>query len=101
MIPRIATLCSTFHLMSGGSRRVLDTTHIPMIELEQIRADFPVLAREICLDNGTVSITPAPVAASLEAYLRDVLQGGPPHVVRPEEEYTRRERTMSRIAEFL
>ena len=80
---------------------MLDTTHIPMTELEQIRADFPVLAREICLDNGTVSVTPAPVAASLEAYLRDVLHGGPPHVVRPDEEYARRERTMSRIAEFL
>lgn len=72
-----------------------------MIELEEIRADFPVLAHEICLDNGTVSVTPAPVAASLEAYLRDVLQGGPPHVVRPDEEYARRDRTMERIAEFL
>lgn len=72
-----------------------------MIQLEEIRTDFPVLAGEICLDNGTVSVTPAPVAASLEAYLRDVLHGGPPHVVRPDEEYARRERTMNRIAEFL
>jgi L-cysteine/cystine lyase len=69
--------------------------------VEAIRADFPPLAHEICFDNGTVSLTPRPVAEALEAYLRQVLDGGPPHVVRPEEEYPRRERTREAVARFL
>jgi cysteine desulfurase/selenocysteine lyase len=70
-------------------------------DVEAIRADFPALEREISFDNGTVSLTPGPVGEALERYLRDVLQGGPPHVVRPEEEYPRRERTREAIAAFL
>src|SRR5262245_30130180 len=71
------------------------------MEVEAIRADFPALARGISFDNGTVSLTPRPVADALERYLRDVVDRGPPHVLRPEEEYPRRERTREAIARFL
>jgi selenocysteine lyase/cysteine desulfurase len=70
-------------------------------DVDAIRADFPALAREISFDNGTVSLTPRPVAEGLERYLQNVLESGPPHVIRPEEEYQRREQTRSTIARFL
>lgn len=72
-----------------------------MIDLEAVRRDFPVLAHGPYFDNGTVSLTPASVTATLERIGRDVLNYGPPHVVRPNVEYPRRETTLARIAGFL
>lgn len=72
-----------------------------MIDLESVRQDFPPLAYGPYFDNGTVSLTPAPVVAALEHMGREILNHGPPHVVRPEVEYPRREATLTRIANFL
>jgi cysteine desulfurase/selenocysteine lyase len=71
------------------------------LNIDGIRADFPALADGPFFDNGTVSLTPAPVAADLERTLSDVHRFGPPHTLRPDEEYPRREATMARIASFL
>jgi cysteine desulfurase / selenocysteine lyase len=72
-----------------------------VIDLESVRSDFPALADGANFDNGTVSLTPAPVAAALEQMGREILNHGPPHVLRPQEEYPRREATLTRIAGFL
>jgi cysteine desulfurase/selenocysteine lyase len=72
-----------------------------VIDVAAVQRDFPAHGAPICFDNGSVSLTPRPVADYLERTLRDVFEGGPPHVVRPWEEYPRRERTMERIAAFL
>jgi selenocysteine lyase/cysteine desulfurase len=72
-----------------------------VIDLDAVRADFPPLLNAVCLDNGTVGLTPRPVAEALEGYLRQVLADGPPHVVHHDEEHARRERSMATIARFL
>lgn len=72
-----------------------------MINLESVRPDFPPLAYGPYFDNGTVSLTPAPVVAAVERLGREILNDGPPHVTEPEVEYPRREATLTRIATFL
>jgi cysteine desulfurase/selenocysteine lyase len=72
-----------------------------VIDVAALQRDFPAHGSPICFDNGSVSLTPRPVAEFVERYLRDVFEHGPPHVVRPDEEYPRRERTLERIAGFL
>jgi cysteine desulfurase/selenocysteine lyase len=71
------------------------------IDINAIREDFPALADGPFFDNGSVSLTPHPVAAALEQTLRNTLRHGPPHILRPDEEYPLREATMARIAGFL
>jgi cysteine desulfurase / selenocysteine lyase len=72
-----------------------------VIDVEALQRDFPAHGAPICFDNGSVSLTPRPVAAGLADELRDVFEHGPPHVLRPDEEYPRREHTLERIAGFL
>jgi selenocysteine lyase/cysteine desulfurase len=72
-----------------------------VIDLDAVRADFPPLQQAVCLDHGTVGLTPRPVAEALERYLRGVLADGPPHVVHHDEEHALRERSMATIARFL
>jgi selenocysteine lyase/cysteine desulfurase len=72
-----------------------------VIDLDAVRADFPPTRQAVCLDNGTVGLTPRPVAEALEQYLRQVLADGPPHVVHHDAEHARRERSMETIARFL
>jgi selenocysteine lyase/cysteine desulfurase len=72
-----------------------------VIDIEALQRDFPAHGTPLCFDNGSVSLTPRPVAESIAASLRDAFEHGPPHVVRPELEYPRRERTLERIARFV
>ena len=71
------------------------------MDINAIQKDFPALAHGPFFDNGTVSLTPAPVSAALERILHDTLDSGPPHVLLPENEYPLRLATMTKIADFL
>ncbi|MDA0710929.1 MAG: aminotransferase class V-fold PLP-dependent enzyme [bacterium] len=70
------------------------------LSIDKIRADFPALSQYTWFQNGGVSITPKPVADAHIAYMQELLTRGPMHIVYPEEEYARREKTMERIARF-
>jgi cysteine desulfurase/selenocysteine lyase len=72
-----------------------------VIDAAAVQREFPAHGTPVCFDNGSVSLTPRPVAGFLAAMLDDVFRHGPPHVVRPEEEYPGRERTLEAIAGFL
>jgi selenocysteine lyase/cysteine desulfurase len=72
-----------------------------VIDVEALQRDFPAHGTPLCFDNGSVCLTPRPVAESVAASLYDAFEHGPPHVVRPDEEYLRRERTLERIARFV
>ena len=71
-----------------------------MVDLQKIRADFPALNQYVWFQNGGVSITPAPVAEAHMDLMRELLHRGPMHIVFPDEEYPRRERSMERLAAF-
>lgn len=70
------------------------------MDLEKIRADFPALKQYVWFQNGGVSITPRPVAEAHIGLMREILERGPMHIVYPEEEYPRRERTKARLGRF-
>ena len=71
-----------------------------MVDLQKIRADFPALNQYVWFQNGGVSITPAPVAEAHMDLMHELLHRGPMHIVFPDEEYPRRERSMERLAAF-
>ena len=70
------------------------------MDLENVRADFPALQNYTWFQNGGVSMTPKPVANAHIALMEELLYRGPMHIVYPEEEYARREQSMTRIAQF-
>lgn len=70
------------------------------IDIAAIRRDFPALEQYTWLQNGGVSITPAPVAAEHIRWMEEILNRGPLHIVYPQEEYPRRQQTMARLALF-
>lgn len=70
------------------------------LDIDKIREDFPALKNYTWFQNGGVSITPKPVADAHITLMEELLNRGPMHIVYPEEEYARRERSMERIAAF-
>ena len=70
------------------------------MDVERIRTQFPALRGYVWFQNGGVSITPRPVAESHARHMGELLERGPVHIVFPDEEYPRRERTKARIARF-
>lgn len=70
------------------------------MDIQKIRDDFPALKNYTWFQNGGVSLTPSPVAEKHSKLMREILERGPMHIVHPDEEYTRREQTMSRLAQF-
>ncbi len=71
------------------------------IDIERVRADFPALSQFVWMQNGGVSITPAPVAATHAERMSELFERGPMHIVYPEEEYARRAESMATLARFL
>ena len=71
-----------------------------ILDIQKIRDDFPALKNYTWFQNGGVSLTPSPVAEKHSKLMREILERGPMHIVHPDEEYTRREKTMSRLAQF-
>jgi selenocysteine lyase/cysteine desulfurase len=65
------------------------------------RADFPPLARYVWFQNGGVSLVPRPVHEAHIALVEASFLRGPLHIVEPEEEFARRDRSRARIAAFL
>ena len=70
------------------------------MDIQKIRADFPPLAQYTWFQNGGVSLTPKPVSEAHIAQMKEILERGPMHIVYPDEEYPRRERSMARIGRF-
>ena len=70
------------------------------IDIEAVRADFPALETFTWFQNGGVSITPRPVADEHARLMRELLERGPMHIVYPDEEYPRRQRSMHHLAGF-
>ena len=70
------------------------------MDIPKVREDFPALKKYVWFQNGGVSITPSPVAEEHIRLMREILERGPMHIVYPDEEYPRRERTMARLAQF-
>ena len=70
------------------------------MDIERIRRDFPALQQYTWFQNGGVSITPAPVAAEHLRCMEEILRRGPLHIVYPDEEYPRRQKTMAKLASF-
>ena len=75
-------------------------TRMETTDLQRVRSDFPALENYTWFQNGGVSITPRPVAEIHAGLMDELLQRGPMHIVYPDEEYPRRERSMARLAEF-
>ena len=73
---------------------------LSMDSIETVRNDFPALADYVWFQNGGVSITPRPVAKEHARLMDELLERGPMHIVYPDEENPRRERSMRRIANF-
>ena len=71
-----------------------------MIDIVAIREDFPALEQYTWFQNGGVSITPRPVADEHARRMDEILRRGPLHIVYPQEEYPRRQKTMDQLAEF-
>ena len=68
--------------------------------MEAVRADFPALETFTWFQNGGVSITPRPVADEHARLMRELLERGPMHIVYPDEEYPRRQKSMQHLAGF-
>ena len=64
------------------------------MNIPTIRNDFPALDNYIWFQNGGVSITPRPVADEHARLMRELLQRGPMHIVHPDEENSKRERSI-------
>ena len=75
-------------------------TRMETTDLQRVRSDFPALENYTWFQNGGVSITPRPVAEFHAGLMDELLQRGPMHIVYPDEEYPRRERSLVRLAEF-
>ena len=75
-------------------------TRMEEIDLQRVRDEFPALENYTWFQNGGVSITPRRVAAAHTEMMNELLQRGPMHIVYPDEEYPRRERSLARLAEF-
>lgn len=71
-----------------------------IMNIGKIRADFPPLEKFVWFQNGGVSITPAPVARTHLALMRELFERGPMHIAFPDEEYPRRERSKERLGRF-
>lgn len=70
------------------------------MDIPKIRQDFPALKHYVWLQNGGVSLTPAPVAEEHVRLMREILERGPMHIVYPDEEYPRRQQSKERLARF-
>lgn len=70
------------------------------MDLAKYREDFPALRQYTWFQNGGVSITPAPIADEHARLMRELFERGPMHIVYPDEEYPRRQRSMERLARF-
>lgn len=70
------------------------------MDIRTLRTDFPALEQYLWFQNGGVSITPQPVADEHTRLMQELLERGPMHIVYPNEEYPRRQRSIERIAEF-
>ena len=70
------------------------------MDLNEIRRDFPALKNYTWFQNGGVSITPTPVARAHARHMQELYERGPMHLIYPEEEYPRRQRSMERLARF-
>ena len=68
--------------------------------VEKIRADIPALAQYIWFQNGGVSVTPRAIAAEHARLMEELVVRGPMHIVYPDEEYPRRERSKAALARF-
>lgn len=71
------------------------------MDIDLLRQDFPALDQYVWFQNGGVSITPQPVADEHARLMQELLQRGPMHIVYPDEEYPRRQRSLQRLADFL
>ncbi len=70
------------------------------IDVSSVRSQFPALEQYTWFQNGGVSITPRPVADVHAQLMEELLRRGPMHIVHPDEEYPRRERTRATLARF-
>jgi cysteine desulfurase/selenocysteine lyase len=69
------------------------------MQIESIRAEFPALANYGWFQNGGVSITPRVVHDEFVSRMEEILQRGPVHIVYPDEEYPRRDRSRQILAD--
>lgn len=70
------------------------------MDIQAIRGDIPALKNYVWFQNGGVSVTPGSIGREHARLMQELLERGPLHIVFPDEEYGRRERTMQRLAEF-
>jgi len=70
------------------------------MNIQEIRAGIPALDNYVWFQNGGVSVTPRAIADAHIGLMRELLDRGPLHIVFPDEEYPRREKTMRRLAAF-
>ena len=68
--------------------------------VEKIRADIPALEQYVWFQNGGVSVTPRAIAAEHARLMEELVVRGPMHIVYPDEEYPRRERSKAALARF-
>ncbi len=69
-------------------------------DVRTIRDQFPPLDTFVWFQNGGVSITPRSVADYHAELMAELSDRGPMHIAYPEEEYPRREASITRIARF-
>ena len=73
----------------------------PHAHLLERRVDFPPLETFTWLQNGGVSLVPAPVHERHVALTTESFRRGPLHIAFPDEEYPRRGASRARVARFL
>lgn len=71
-----------------------------MIDVQELRVEFPALQNYVWFQNGGVSITPTPIAGEHARLMRELYERGPMHIVYPDEEYPRRAASIERLARF-
>ena len=69
-------------------------------KIRRIRDDFPALETFVWFQNGGVSITPRCVADYHTELMFELRDRGPMHIAYPDEEWPRREVSLTRIARF-